>query len=580
MKLNEVSMYDKTFMDFTFRIDKINLTKIIKQGLLYEYLSYLYEKREVFHQVKNTIEMVLTYMYNPDTDFIKYKSLFKDCISKLYKKYSNQDVDIIYNYFLDVFDTIINNSTYLSNSKDLMNVYEILPFNVFYDIVEDIYNHTVVKSEHLMELFIMRNNLFNGTISNKESEKIVELFFSKPHKYKYLTLDNSHSQTIPDYRDYLTILSSKSKNETLKNIVKSFALITSSKLTKDITSDLMLVLEKMERNNRIKRVLYNGEARVKGNIYPDTIQKYIDNLIVGGTKYTEPKTVVIPSKEVTLPDGSKIWTKEKTQLQGKTKLPLDPEIQSQIDTLQVLLEKSKQTNKISNTYKIKQKLDLTNRFDKTRDYIQKNKMFITISNSKYSGTNMQTLLRNDLTNHKLMMFYIRDLYAFLRYMNINQYDIDISDHQGNDTGDLPVGFIRYHYIDDKIFINTIQTDINSIIITADELENESDIGEDAMINSVESNNLYKFIIRKILQKFIKYMHNNAFTQIIIPTSDFRGEVMEQYGFQSAYDELPKIMGFEKIKFGDTIWEDKMDTYRYKDKNVWVLNGLNESFNQK
>jgi hypothetical protein len=138
-----------------------------------------------------------------------------------------------------------------------------------------------------------------------------------------------------------------------------------------------------------------------------------------------------------------------------------------------------------------------------------------------------------------------------------------------------LGFIRYHFENDKILINTIQTDISSIVFYQ---ESEK---------SIESINFYKFLCTLIMQYFIKQQHKKGITQIIIPSSNLRTLAFRTEGMPSIYDDLPKKMGFDKIEFKNTIWYKKIIDYKYnsfynltlmKDSNAWVLNGLNENFN--
>jgi hypothetical protein len=86
------------------------------------------------------------------------------------------------------------------------------------------------------------------------------------------------------------------------------------------------------------------------------------------------------------------------------------------------------------------------------------------------------------------------------------------------------------------------------------------------------------------------MHKKGYTQIVVPTSQTRYNIFGSDSFMSAYDSLPKMMGFEKGKIQDTIWLDKKKEYdeseyiedyygmikQISKGNYWILNGLNEN----
>jgi hypothetical protein len=300
----------------------------------------------------------------------------------------------------------------------------------------------------------------------------------------------------------------------------------------------------------------------------------IDNITKGSIKYSEPVEVTIPSKEVTLPDGTKIWTKPKTQLQGKKLLPMDADTQKQIDILKGLLAKSQQKNHIKKTQKIDIPIN-DNRLESIKQYILKSKVYSIIERSEYTGSTMQTLLMQDYQNHKVMLFYIKDfnMKSFSQMFDINTDEMELEYHQGSDRQDLMLGFIRYHIFGDKIFINTIQTDIGGVIYSGKYISDE------------RNSELYQFICKRIMQYFIKYQHKKGVTQLVIPNSTMRSTLYESDGVPSIYDDLPKKMGFEKIKFKDTFWYYKSQALsdnitkiavRHGDFNAWILQGLNES----
>lgn len=97
--------------------------------------------------------------------------------------------------------------------------------------------------------------------------------------------------------------------------------------------------------------------------------------------------------------------------------------------------------------------------------------------------------------------------------------------------------------------------------------------KDAIL-STKNHKSYKDIITKINKKGV--------TQIVIPSSNLRVTKFNVVGMPSIYDDLPKKMGFEKIRIKDSIWYDKIDTNEnnIEGSSAWVLNGLNENFNNR
>jgi hypothetical protein len=115
-------------------------------------------------------------------------------------------------------------------------------------------------------------------------------------------------------------------------------------------------------------------------------------------------------------------------------------------------------------------------------------------------------------------------------------------------------------------------------------------------NEVEvhlSDDLYYHICIILLRNFIKSMHKKGYTEIVIPLSKSRDILFpggNHAGFTTSYDDIPRRMGFTKIKFEDTIWYGLIKKYyiskipieQYMKQidgiDVWELRGLNESLN--
>jgi hypothetical protein len=569
-------------------------------------------------KLNQKIEAVLLEIYqqNDDSDLI---GVFEVCYDELDGNKFNDLVIYLYNNNLEILNGIVNHSgdyynlgeiigDYIVNGNKWKNYtkYEIIELidnsiELFYNVLnklddddqEEFINRTV-KFIHKIETYPIEYLIDNYKVVFQKALLNLRLIdgttYQEVLESLYQTARNSRGHLQRKIDDFLEMVESEDfidetddESDTDGNDVE----FVNTELIQKYTDSILMALNKIEIENRKSKYLIDGVKRQKGRIYSDTIKKHIDDIEISSVKYTEPKTVIIPSKEVVLADGTKIWSKEKTKKIGKTRLPLDSETQAKLDVLNDLLEKSKTTGYIE----LSDFEDVDSQSDdvdseylvQLNNLLKKSDIKAYVTQSRYIGSGTQTL--TDTDEHYLFQIYASDTDEILQQLpsvrakQLDRYNKVTSDHQRIRNKLIQIGFIRYEMHNDEIcWINTIQSDISIAFDIKDEADDNPNVNE-----------LYRTCAILTFRHFLNYIKKKSDIKVIIPTSHTREKMFGSGGFTYSYNELPKLYGFDKTTISDSGIKDIIynwgDTYGITQKlkgsaSVWESSHLDESIKKR